>query len=284
MAECRRSSEANDDENCFNQNRSNEGSKLINQHLTVTNRASFKWYGTFEGLQAVVNEKLGIQTKWTSPRGGLKLLENDGLSPRWYSSSSSLIIKGKDGDVLKEKLCLLSKKEIETNEDHETLIDNEDNGADREAHIVKDGSKITNLMRNVQSPADQTLDTFITTAFEYLEDKIENLGTELNSKVNASTREVNNSKERERLQLRWQENEPTTTLRAENQALKEENEAFKERIANLSYIMSDLHTKVKDNEDEKQSLITALKSCKQICSAKWNLYNSTQPGRCKKEN
>ena len=76
--------------------------------------------------------------------------------------------QGKDGDVLKEKFCLLSKKEIEKNEDHETLIDNEDNGVDRvEAHIVEDESKITNLMRNVQSSADQTLNTFITTAFKY---------------------------------------------------------------------------------------------------------------------
>ena len=97
--------------------------------------------------------------------------------------------QGNDGDVLKEKLCLLSKKEIETNEDHETLIDNEDNGVDREeAHIVEHGSKITNLMTNVQSPADQTSNTFITTAFKYLEDKIENLCTELNCKVNALTR------------------------------------------------------------------------------------------------
>ena len=175
-------------------------------------------------------------------------------------SSSSLIIKGKDSDDLKDKLCLLSKKEIEMNDDHETLIDNEDNGANREeAHIFEDESKVTILMRNVQSPADRTLNTCITTAFKYLVGKIESLGTEINSKVNALTREVDDAKERERLQRRSHENELTTTLRKENQALKEENEALKERIANLSYIMSDLHTKVKDSEDEKQSLVRALK-------------------------
>ena len=52
--------------------------------------------------------------------GGLKLLETDDLSIRWYSSSSSLIVKGKDSEDLKEKLLLLSKKEMEMDEDHET--------------------------------------------------------------------------------------------------------------------------------------------------------------------
>ena len=56
-------------------------------------------------------------------------------------------------------------------------------------------------------------------------------------------------KEREILRLRSQENELTAALRMEKQALKKENEVLKERVANLSYIMSDLHTKIKDNED-----------------------------------
>ena len=44
---------------------------------------------------------------------------------------------------------------MEMDEDHETLIDNEDIDADREeALIVEDGSKVTSLVRDVQSPAD----------------------------------------------------------------------------------------------------------------------------------
>ena len=41
--------------------------------------------------------------------------------------------------------------------------------------------------------------------------------------------------------------------------LKEENETLKERLNNLSYIISDLNTKVKDSENEKVSLATAIK-------------------------
>ena len=109
------------------------------------------------------------------------------------------------------------------------------------------------------------------------------MGTELHSKVNALTREVNDSEEREKLQFRWQENELTTTLRAENQALKEENEALEERIANLSYIMSDLHTNVKDNEDEKQSLVTALKIMQADLQREVEPVQQHSTWRCKKE-
>ena len=48
-------------------------------------------------------------------------------------------------------------------------------------------------------------------------------------------------------------------LQSENLLLKEENEAVKERLTNLSYIMSHLNTKVKDCENEKLSLVTATK-------------------------
>ena len=189
MAEVGRSSEADDGKH-HKQNKSNGSKRNVNQHLRVTSKGSFKWHGTFEELQVFVNEELEIQTKWSSPRGGLKLLETDDLSIRWYSTSFSLIVKGKDSEDLKEKLLLLSKKEMEMDEEHETLIDNEDMDADREEALsVEDGSKVTSPMRSVQSPADGTLNTFIKTAFKYLEEKIENLDTELNNKVNVLLRD-----------------------------------------------------------------------------------------------
>ena len=49
------------------------------------------------------------------------------------------------------------------------------------------------------------------------------------------------------------------SLRKDIQKLVEENEQLRERNTNLSYIMADLNTKVKEVENEKQSLVTALK-------------------------
>jgi predicted nuclease with TOPRIM domain len=49
------------------------------------------------------------------------------------------------------------------------------------------------------------------------------------------------------------------TLRHENMQLMCENDSLKERFNNCSYIVSDLNTKIKNIEDEKLSLVTALK-------------------------
>ncbi len=49
------------------------------------------------------------------------------------------------------------------------------------------------------------------------------------------------------------------TLRHENTQLRRENDSLKERFINYSYMVSDLNTKIKNIEDEKLSLVTALK-------------------------
>ena len=49
------------------------------------------------------------------------------------------------------------------------------------------------------------------------------------------------------------------SLLHENRALKDENKSPLQRVANLSFIVSDLNTKLKESENEKQSLVTVLK-------------------------
>ena len=49
------------------------------------------------------------------------------------------------------------------------------------------------------------------------------------------------------------------TLRQENTQLRRDNDDLRERFNNCSYIVSDLNTKIKNIEDEKLSLVTALK-------------------------
>ena len=60
--------------------------------------------------------------------------------------------------------------------------------------------------------------------------------------------------------LQYQEtNSELDRLRKENLELKKLNGEFSERINNLSYILADLQDKAKSEEDEKASLITAIK-------------------------
>ena len=52
---------------------------------------------------------------------------------------------------------------------------------------------------------------------------------------------------------------PSRVVKKRQSETSGKNEQLRERNTNLSYIMSDLNTKVKEVENEKQSLVTALK-------------------------
>ena len=78
--------------------------KQVIEYLSVPAKGNYKWCGSFDILQSVINELLDTTTKWTTPGGGSKLYEGEDISVRWYSTNFSLCIKGTKGDVLKEKL------------------------------------------------------------------------------------------------------------------------------------------------------------------------------------
>ena len=57
----------------------------------------------------------------------------------------------------------------------------------------------------------------------------------------------------------------TSTLKKSNKVLKDENEALKEKVANLTYLLSDLRREIRHVEEERQSLVTAIKILQQGC-------------------
>lgn len=92
-----------------------------------------------------------------------------------------------------------------------------------------------------------------------IEGVLDNILTELQSLKSESEKqrkEIINLKHRDACQCLQDQ---IVSLRKENQKLAEENQNLHERNNNISYIMSDLNTKVKEVENEKQSLVTALK-------------------------
>ena len=50
-----------------------------------------------------------------------------------------------------------------------------------------------------------------------------------------------------------------TALRQENQELKAENSTLRDKVTNLSLITSNLNNKVKENENERLSVVTVIK-------------------------
>ena len=104
--------------------------------------------------------------------------------------------------------------------------------------------------------ADGSAHPFGTINIESVFNDILNELRSLKSESEIQRKEVLNLKHRDACQCLKDQVE---SLKKDNQKLVEENEQLRERNTNLSYIMSDLNTKVKEVENEKQSLVTALK-------------------------
>ena len=102
---------------------------------------------------------------------------------------------------------------------------------------------------NDSTPESQTHQDKVLTTLKSLESEICNKFNNLFSKVSSMERTRNCSCcNREMIEM----------LKAENQKLKEEIHVLQERNNNLAYVMSDLNTKIKDLDNEKLSLITAM--------------------------
>lgn len=88
---------------------------------------------------------------------------------------------------------------------------------------------------------------------ERMDHKIEDLAHEIYStkqrEENSENQETHTSSSREYIEF----------LLKENASLKGQNAGLIERANNLSYIMSDLNSKVEDLENDKKSLTTAIK-------------------------
>ena len=83
---------------------SSDNFENVLQHLTVSDNGKFKWNGTFENLEIMMNNILEKQTVWNSSGGDCKKLELDDLCMRWYMKNKSLTINREGSEDLKSEL------------------------------------------------------------------------------------------------------------------------------------------------------------------------------------
>ena len=90
----------------------------LNKHkdLIISAKGKFRWRGDFEGLEELINQQLGLETKWSNPGGDAKKFENDKIGIRWYPDTTTLTIKGTDSSKLRDKLALIANDEPEATE------------------------------------------------------------------------------------------------------------------------------------------------------------------------
>ncbi|CAB3986133.1 Hypothetical predicted protein [Paramuricea clavata] len=276
--------------------------KYINgtsKYLVVNDKNTFKWIGPFEGLKNLMNELTGKETKWSSPGGYCKLLELNEVAVRWYSDSNSLTINGKSCDEFKTQLIHLNKQlQLESEDTNAACVSG--NG---EIPINFDEEAVSNESENQISTGqlneyESLLNTKIARGIpeaEYTELASEALEIRSELDIRNLTRDEN--------EIIKSRDESISTvfnkgfLVKENASLKDENALLKQQINNYKCITSDLRTKVRDLENEKDSLVTVIKilhddqnqhTCHANKSiASWNVVNNhkrSQIGRGSSKN
>lgn len=129
---------------------------------------------------------------------------------------------------------------------------NQGSHVDKDFHTSNLNTNVSNDSRASNDPKCPVVDKAFKDAFVYLEKRINEMNTTFNKKINDLENEAYVTKEHEQHAL-------INELKRENQKLKDENQALQDRITNLSLIASDMNTKIKDIDNKRLSLITAVK-------------------------
>ena len=219
-------------------NQSNDNSSLIHS-LSLNSKGKLIWTDSLDSLQDFVEEALNLtEGKWSSPGGDTKMYESQDVAIKWHMKTQTLTVHEGKNSQIEEKLmslALISKK----------LASNLVNiDADQNDHVDE----------SIICPSQHINSSL---SLETLSNQLEALSKDVNANMAAikSFTEHANAYNTEIDNLKIQ----NLKLTNENSDLKNENDSLKERVNNLSYILADLQGKAKNANEEKDSLITAMK-------------------------
>ena len=186
------------------------------------------------------------KAKWIASGGGSKLYECDEFTLRWYTGNKSITLKGNKASEIKANFFSILESEAEV------------------IGQSKDESKIASDFHNdsikTSGPSSNhpTCDPTPSNLEQYLliSDLMSKFMQRIDDKVEGISNEVNNIRTNT---IRSEQTDTINNLKREIDELKNENLELRQRNATITYVMADLQTKVKDIENEKNSLITAIK-------------------------
>ena len=226
-----------------------KNSSLIHD-VSMSSKGKIIWTGSYEALQCFVKEVLNLSDgTWSCP-GGAKQYKSKSIDLRWYFDSKSITLNGELKDQIKEQLISLASiaKELD-NSNHNDEIQCKE--------AIANDSVIRKTRTNGCFMQDGQM-----LSLEALQSQIQALTKE----VSGNTATVENMREQSNpLLLQESKNkadclkEKIYKLMDENKHLKNENNDLTERINNLSHILADLQQKTKNAEQERESVITAMR-------------------------
>lgn len=221
----------------------NRGSLL--HGVSTNSKGKLIWTGSFESLQMFVEDVLDISDgTWGCPGGGAKQFKSEGIDIRWYPETKSIMLSGKLKDKFNQLLISLASitRQLANNGNEETDDHSEE---EKKRSCVADTHKLSletlnshleAIVKEVHANTAAVNEISIERTKGLNEGKLKELENEL-----ACSRKENHK------------------LSNENSNLKSVNENLTERANNLSYILADLQGKTKNAEDERDSLITAMR-------------------------
>jgi hypothetical protein len=203
------------------------------------------WKGTLQTLKDFVQKSLHEQGKCTSPGGEAKRFTNinGSFEMTWYGKQSTLTFNGKEGNLIKDKLATMVKTK--------PLYESNNPKASSKDYFDKATENIASMRNNNESDRLDSLITIVQSLskkFSCLEQKFEAYTQDVDVATNESG---NNPDEQKDLDIR--------RLQEENERLKSTNFNLTECQNKCENAADDLKSKIKAVEDEKASLLTAIR-------------------------
>ena len=217
---------------------------------------SYRWLGSFTELNNYIAEDLKITGIWKSPGGGAKRFiagKDSEFVLKWQKSKKLVIEKDNTDEYLSKYLkanaCVASDVAM--------------NGCENEfvsTSSIAEGVHAVNFTLPTESningdPSLVHLTKAVEVGFSLADTKIKSIEEKFNVKISDVLDDLNELKARsesvsERL---------VNVLLEENTKLKKDNDVLSGRLNNSLLVISDLNTRIKDIENEKLSLITAIR-------------------------
>ena len=136
--------------------------------MFITNRGSLKWLGSFEELKKFCDKILKIDSRWLVSRGGCK------------STNNSLIMKGQDGESLRNELKLIANpmdESVGDSQDDE-LISAEGDGDSMASTRIH--GKVDEVVQSEESPQVNTKDS---SDYAYFQNQVSDIKSNLDQHI-----------------------------------------------------------------------------------------------------
>ena len=223
--------------------------------LIITEKGKLKWRGDLITLQLFLDESLNIRGNWTTASGA-KTLKNENVIIRWYTYNESLTIGGSDAEKVKLYLESRAMTNIKADISETDSTRQKQNEYKKTIDLHNDSTKT-----NSPSPNDRACEPENSNLNQHqLLNDLYKFVQRIDDKVTGISHEVNNFKGNiGQTDL----SDMIRNLKQEIAKLKNENLELRQKNATLSYVTTDFQTKVIDLENEKSSLITAIKLTQQ---------------------